>query len=200
MTACTIPFTLPYYAKALYGKPKRPHPFFSRDSPIRPNSGTSSYHSTSFSMYPAKSNSSSIRLKTDLTCSSEGYNPAYYAAPGAGNAGFRIGWHESEERGGSAVFDDLVQRVAMKMGRRQGGVGKASSLCFFPRVQSEDASPTSHGRRPILIATKLKTHEQPTIGLPTKIGSFAHSEQSFRPGGSDQETVCWPAPRLIVDR
>src|SRR5208282_3062351 len=30
----------------------------------------------------------------------------------------------------------------------------ASPLCFFPRVQSEDASPTSHGRRPIFIATK----------------------------------------------
>ncbi len=29
----------------------------------------------------------------------------------------------------------------------------ASPLCFFPRVQSEDASPTSHGRRPIFIAT-----------------------------------------------
>ena len=39
------------------------------------------------------------------------------------------------------------------MGRRQGGVGEASPLCFFPRVQSEDASPTSHGRRPIFIAT-----------------------------------------------
>ena len=33
--------------------------------------------------------------------------------------------------------------VAIKMGRRQGGVGEASPLCFFPRVQSEDASPTS---------------------------------------------------------
>src|SRR5271165_4121665 len=34
------------------------------------------------------------------------------------------------------------------MGRRQGGVGETSPLCFFPRVQSEDASPASHGRRP----------------------------------------------------
>ena len=32
------------------------------------------------------------------------------------------------------------------MGRRQGGVGEASPLCFFGRGQSEDASPTHHSR------------------------------------------------------
>ena len=33
--------------------------------------------------------------------------------------------------------------VAFKMGRRQGGVGEASSLCSLRKKQSEDASPTS---------------------------------------------------------
>ena len=57
MTAYTIPFRVSYYAKALYGKRKRPHRFFSQagtpnagtasslrlaDTPIRPNAGTSS--------------------------------------------------------------------------------------------------------------------------------------------------------------
>jgi hypothetical protein len=32
------------------------------------------------------------------------------------------------------------------MGRRQGGVGEASPLCFFGRGQSEDASPTHRSR------------------------------------------------------
>jgi hypothetical protein len=41
----------------------------------------------------------------------------------------------------------------IKMDRLQGGVGEASSLCFFPSGQSEDASLTSLSRRPIFIAT-----------------------------------------------
>ena len=76
------------------------------------------------------------------------------------------------------------------MGRRQGGAGEASPLCFFPRVQSEDASPTSHGRRPIFILfrgqdTRLEGGSEVHWGEGTTSSSDG---QRFRTGGGGAET------------
>jgi hypothetical protein len=42
----------------------------------------------------------------------------------------------------------------VKMGRRLRGVGEASSLCFFTRGQSEDASTTHCGKLTLNVYTK----------------------------------------------
>src|SRR5271167_1750922 len=81
--------------------------------------------------------------------------------------------------------------VAIKMGGRQGGVGEASPLCFFPRVQSEDASPTAHGRRPIFIATEcmlFRGQETKFKKRPLSMNSRCPEPKGLRPQSVERGT------------
>ena len=75
--------------------------------------------------------------------------PGLFCGPPSGGGKFRWRRYVDAYRrrpGGKNGQLATAQGVAM--------VGEASSLCFFGRRQSEDASPTPPSRRPILIATK----------------------------------------------
>jgi hypothetical protein len=51
-------------------------------------------------------------------------------------------WRQGQPSFQCPVPEISISIDAIKMSRRQGDVGEASSLCFFGRRQSEDASPT----------------------------------------------------------
>jgi hypothetical protein len=79
------------------------------------------------------------------------------------------------------------------MGRRQGGVGEASSLCFFGRGQSEDASPTHRnplGRghlavfpsgqlKQLWFCQKRKNLADQSPGLPPIDNAMIETERQF---------------------